>query len=170
MANAAVEIDVSRAVKKLQRVSKVYDPVKLLRLIGQTQLGWVNKNFKDAGTEKKWRPLSPNTIASRRKGSSRPLQNTGRLRQSFEFSLRGRTTVAVGTESQIAPFHHFGTRPYEIRGNPLRFNTASGIVFAKIVHHPGLPARPLLPTKAVAERIALRAVHALIDRATRGQG
>lgn len=146
--------------KKVSKALRVIDAKNLLNLIGTDQLSWVHLNFRQGGAEKAWHPLSPNTIAQRRGGSSRPLRDTGRLEQSFNSELNG-NRVRVGTNLQIAPFHHYGTRPYTIRpraGKMLTFKTPNGRRFAKVVHHPGLPARPLIPSKSLAERLAVRSI------------
>lgn len=103
-------------------------------------------------------------------GSGRILQNTGYLRSSFVPSWTSEQ-ASVGSPLDIALYHEKGTKPYIIRpkkpGGSLRFAvaTSTGIktrtfksgkkisvrfakgnyVYAKEVHHPGLPARPMLP-------------------------
>lgn len=50
----------------------------------------------------------------------------------------------IGTNVKYAAVHEFGSRPYVIRpkrGRFLRFATPRGVVFARQVNHPGLPAR-----------------------------
>lgn len=74
------------------------------------------KNFREQGRPRKWSPLSPFTILKRRKGSSRILEDTGRLRMSVisrlaagnVFSLSSNTLV-MGTRLYYAPFLQFGT-------------------------------------------------------------
>ena len=59
----------------------------------------------------------------------------------------GRDYLKMGTKSKIASFHQEGTKPYDIvpkNKSMLRFMTTSGYVFSKLVHHPGLPARPFV--------------------------
>jgi hypothetical protein len=44
-----------------------------------------------------------------------------------------------------------GTRPHVIRGNPLRFlGRGGGVVFARVVHHPGTRANPFAADAARA--------------------
>jgi len=55
--------------------------------------------------------------------------------------------LEIGSKHWLAEIHQFGTPPYTIRarsGRFLRFMTAGGFVFAKVVHHPGVPARPFI--------------------------
>lgn len=69
-----------------------------------------------AGVEpsgKPWEPLSPVTIALRRKGkgagSAKPLLDTGRLRNSITYRV-GANQVIVGTNVIYARMQHFGAR------------------------------------------------------------
>lgn len=159
----SITVDLSQLKAKIEVILTRLDEANLLDLIGQDHLAWIDKNFRDEGTERRWAPLSPNTIAQR--GAGKPLQDTGRLRQSFTAQVSG-NEVSVGTRNKIAPFHQYGTSPYSIKprqGGALRFKTANGMVFTKDVNHPGLPARSMLPTKAVAEQVAVRSVEAIVD-------
>jgi len=113
-----------------------------------------NQNFKQEGRPKKWKPLSPSTVANRRKGSKRILQDTGQLRASCAVeSAPGNITrfrknsLVMGTNLKTAKWHQDGTDPYTItprHSKYLRFATSSGWRFARQVHHPGLPARPFI--------------------------
>lgn len=129
----------------------------LLNLIGNALLKWVNDNFVREGIEVKWKPLSPATIALRRKRSSKILQDTGRLRMSFVAKVDSVSqTVAVGTEDVRAPWHHYGTPPREItpkHGDYLTVMTPAGWRRVRKVKHPGLPSRPLLPSEHLAKNI-----------------
>lgn len=140
---------------------------------GIQTLNWVTRNFAAEGamTGTPWRKLSPNTIAGRRKGSSRVLQNTAELKNSFTLNAT-LTEVAVGTEKEYALYHEEGTKPYEILpkkpggflafahagGTPLKkstylpsaertFSKGTPFVFSKGVKHPGLPIRRMLPKR-----------------------
>lgn len=134
-------------------------------------LNWIDKNFRsEGGMVGGWVPLSPNTLAARRKGSGKILQDTGLLRASFLPTWDSEKAV-VGSIDPKSLWHEKGTKPYTIKplkpGGFLRFKVAteSGVktkelvtgrkiqlrfakgdyVYAKEVHHPGLPARPMLP-------------------------
>lgn len=134
-------------------------------------LNWINRNFQsEGGMVGGWKPLSPNTLAARRGGSGRILQDTGQLRASF-IPRWTSEDASVGSAMKTALWHEKGTDPYTIKplkpGGFLRFKmaTESGVktkelksgrkvqlrfakgdyVYAKEVHHPGLPARPMLP-------------------------
>ena len=121
---------------------------------------WIAETFKVEGRPR-WRPLSKNTIAARRKGSSKVLQDKGLLRASYDYHAT-RQLVRLGTTKKIALLHQKGTKPYEIipkkLGGVLAFMAADGLVFTRRVRHPGLVARPMLPTKAQAAKDVLRPV------------
>lgn len=140
---------------------------------------WIDRNFQQEGKlAGGWRPLRPNTLAGRRKGSGRILQDKGLLRASFHPQWDDRAAI-VGSPSKIAGWQHRGTKgspetPYPIepkkKGGLLRFKVATrfgvrtvvgpsgrrltlpfaegGFVFARRVVHPGLPSRRLLPLQA----------------------
>lgn len=162
-----VNVDSTGARKKLKRLKGGLNARTMLNVLGLRFLRWVDVNFREEGTERKWRRLSPNTIAGRRQGSSRILQDTGRMKQSFIQRILT-NEVHVGTQNQIAAFHHHGTSPYVItpkNKKMLVFKVAGGMVFTRKVNHPGLPARPLLPTKFVADKIAAETIRKIVDRA-----
>lgn len=111
-------------------------------------------NFRQEGRPRKWKALAPNTIANRRKGSKRILQDKGLLRQSVlaksgTGNIRKITkdSLTMGTRQKTAAFHQWGTKPYTIvprSKKVLSFMTTSGRVFVKKVNHPGLVPRPFI--------------------------
>ena len=73
-------------------------------IVDEARLGF--KESKDPyGTP--WQRLKASTIKRRRKGSSQPLLDTGRLRNSIAFRLVG-NGVEVGTSVRYAAIHQFG--------------------------------------------------------------
>lgn len=97
-----------------------------------------------------WKRLAPSTLAARRGGGggAKILRDTGALSASID-TIIGSDYVEVGTRSEIGLFQHGGTDPYTIvpkrPGGMLRFIGAGGeIVFAREVHHPGLPSRAFI--------------------------
>lgn len=72
-------------------------------------LQWIDRQFLSGGGQggARWKPLTPNTIAGRRKASSKPLLDTGQLRQSFTAKVSARS-VRVGTEKIYAATHEYG--------------------------------------------------------------
>ena len=108
--------------------------------------------------------------------------------QTFvEVGSNWRTATGV----PLAKIHEFGTAPYVIRPKRAQIlaaktglagpvgliatkHVSNWFVFANVlskdprkreVHHPGIPARPVLPTKAVAERIIQTSVDGMLARA-----
>ena len=164
-----ITIDAALFKAKLKKLGDAVNKDRLFNAVGMRGIKWVNDNFKREGLEIKWKPLSPNTVANRRKGSSAILQDTGRLRQSFDYKLTP-DAVIVGTQSKIASYHNDGTKPYNIKAKKktLAFNVVGGRVFPKEVRHPGLPARPLIPSPKEGESIAVTEINAIIDKATNG--
>lgn len=195
-----IKIEAERTVAELKSLAGAFgDPSPVLYTIGQRLLGWVGQNFRAGGLEKPWAPLSPNTVAGRRAGglkksqgtvrfrgrnvvgaavamaSAKPLQDTGRLRQSFVskvFNL-GAPYVEVGTQNQIAAFHEFGTSPYTImprQASRLVFMTAGGVAFARKVHHPGLKPRKMLPSETLTQRMGLETLNAALKKIVKDSG
>lgn len=181
MDKASVHVDISGAVAKLKELDRGLREDVLTHAVGAAQLRWVNDNFKNEGTESRWAPLSPNTVAGRRgkggAGSKRILQDTGRLRQSFVNEYRP-GEVWTGSRMPTALWHHYGTSPYDIvpkAATVLRFGVATGGVkptgklvkgwaFASKVHHPGLQARPLVPSHGTAMRTAFGVLNAYFQK------
>lgn len=178
----AIDITIRSDVfdRRAKKILGVLSPSTLLRVVSQQQLTWIDQNFRRQGIEKRWKRLAPGTVEARRRGSSRILQDTGKLKQSFSTAVGG-STAKVGTLINYAEFHDQGTRPYQIFPVNRKFLTIpdpSGPVvfsqgrlagkrgfFSKGVNHPGLPQRQLLPSKALAERLAERTIVAVIKKA-----
>jgi phage gpG-like protein len=157
-----VSINTKSAVSRLRRFGLALDRERLLRAVGTRLLTKVGEIFAFEG-QPRWKPLSPCTVAS---GGKRTLQRTGKLRRSFGMRVEG-DTVIVGSALELATLHHHGTRPYWIRprsAKALRFMTQGGTKFRHVVRHPGLLARPLLPTKGEARDLAVEVVKAEVKR------
>lgn len=168
-----VVIDARMAFAKLRVINAGLQQAPLLRAIGMKLIAWTMQNFRVEGIERKWKPLSANTVAARRKGSSAVLQDKGLLRASWTQSGGNPKvigdTVSVTSNVKYAPFHEFGTKPYVIRPKTkkmLVFKTAGGMRFAKKVNHPGLPQRKMAPSKPMARKLALEVINAAVARAT----
>ena len=163
---AEIRIDFDRIEEQLAAVQATITPGAMLKGIGEAGKYWVNQNFElDGALVGGWEPLSPNTIAGRKGGSSRPLQDTGNLRQSFDYRISG-NTVRIGTSVQYASFHDEGTGPYDIypvHAKSLAFMTAGGMIFAKHVAHPGIPQRRMLPDEDDMVQIAQAVLDALVQ-------
>lgn len=162
----SINTDITGLRSKIRKALTYLDADSLLNLIGADQLKWVNDNFQKEGIESPWPVLSENTVAARRGASSKPLQDTGKLRQSFNYSVSG-NVVRIGSNLKIAPFHEHGTSAYPIKpksGRKLRFMTANGPVFASKVNHPGIPQRKMLPTKNLTAKLAVQSIESTIQQ------
>lgn len=81
-------------------------------------LNVISQNFKDEGQTfgEKWQPLSPVTIAIKRKlyeqGKSKaiykPLVRTGKLRDSFDYRLSGKINSMISNAMSYAKLHQEG--------------------------------------------------------------
>jgi phage gpG-like protein len=147
-----ITVDAEQAIAMLGGIASSITPDRFMRNVGMRLMAWVNQNFRDEGTEQKWAPLSPNTIAARRKGKgaggAQILRDTGHMAMSFTMEV-GANRVEVGTADQKAAWHHGGTRPRIIKPHvaepPLltvRFARGkTGRTLARRIHAPG--GRPL---------------------------
>lgn len=161
-----IEIDVTAALKKIGLVGFRLALPGLLKAVGLRHINWSSENINRGGFLTRWARMSPNTIFVRpvRSSSHHFSSNfAARLKQSLT-SRVGAVQVSVGTQQKFARFHHFGTDPKTFGPKnkaALRFQTAGGLVFAKSVRHPGLPARPLIPSKRVGKRLANEVLNAI---------
>lgn len=176
-----IDLDSKEAQILIDELLRFMSPTDILKTIGLRQKSWVLRNFKLRGRLNKiWPELSEGTIESRRRRSSAPLQDTGHLRRSFEMEIFGADSVEVGTNIEYAKFHEEGTRPFIIRAkskkaltipHPLgprdfkkgKLRGKSGF-FAQSVNHPGIPARPMLPSKKIAEKLAVQMIEARLKK------
>jgi len=72
-------------------------------------LNWINRNFtSEGGMVGGWKPLRPGTLAGRRGGAGRVLQDTGLLRASF-VPRWSSTEAVVGSPLKTALWHEKGT-------------------------------------------------------------
>ena len=104
------------------------------------------------------------------RGGSAPLQDSGFYRQSFTMQVEEPNSVWVGSRNPYGEFHEYGTRPYEIvatRAKVLAAQLRSGgwAIFGKRVHHPGLPARPVLPDPSAIERFIESEARSYLEQA-----
>lgn len=161
---AIITVDVRNDKEILAAVDKVRSVVKspnamstIHNLMALEAKKWILENFdrdgKLAVPGSGWAALKPNTIVGRRRGkggaSPKILRDSGLLRASVNSKADARQARA-GFADRKALFHHAGTKSYPIvpkRAPFLVFMTTSGLVRTKKVKHPGLPARPLIPTR-----------------------
>jgi phage virion morphogenesis protein len=99
---------VQAALRCLGRAASDLAPV--LSGIGAGIVADAQMRFKDSRDPygQGWLALSRRTIAQRRKGSNKPLLDTGRLRNSISYRLVGADAVDIGTNVAYAAIHQFG--------------------------------------------------------------
>lgn len=171
-----IKIDSKEAQRKLKHLVNLLDVRELLQAIGNRHIRWMNDNLRQAGLDKKHKTMAKSTIAARpKRTSSRHFSSHYQsvLSQSMVVKIIGAKAVLAGTEAEFAELHQEGTQPYTISPKSkklLRFITENGVVFARKVHHPGIPARPLIPTKQTAERLALDTLNAAYKLKTKAAG
>lgn len=104
-------VGISDVVKKTNMlVNKTRDMNTPLSKIAAMAHSKVIDHFaKERGPDYKWEPLRPGTIAKRRKRSSKPLQDTGRLRASIR-SLSFKDYAIVFTNMVYSGTHQYGAR------------------------------------------------------------
>lgn len=168
-----------RNPKGLKRLIDLVGLQTVADLMGERLAAWIVKNFEDEGTEQKWKALAPSTLAFRKHGGSKPLQDTGAMKR-YVAEPTGRwlqgNVLNVGWRGEIAKiagYHHYGSGPFEIRAvkaGVLAAQRRGGawVVFGKVVHHPGIVRRPLLPTATTAESMMVNFMNAAIERALNG--
>lgn len=174
------------ADKVFHLVRDAFDPAVLLTAIGARFTSYIDESFRTQGRGS-WRPLSFLTLLFRRGGEA-ALQNTGRYKQSFVTETDNRTFVEVGTnlmtpngKFSLGKIHELGTKPFIIRpvNKKVLAAQATGsaggrmagwIFFGKEVHHPGIPARPVLPTQVVADKLAQETIDAVLSRTIAAAG
>lgn len=181
-----LEIDFKKAVETLEALAIALEPRRVLTAIANRQVRWIADNFRQEGAEKKWVPLKPNTVVKRIGQSSAVLQDKGQLRQSF---VQGQpksiddTEVVIGSSVRYALFHQDGTKPYTISPRSQKFlafpvavkvepankgkdkgqKFQDNWVYRKKVRHPGLPARPMLPSAELAAQLSVEQLESIIQ-------
>lgn len=193
MTTVTIRVDSLVPQVALTRLATAMGPAFLLNLMGARLLSFVDEAFRTRGRGK-WRRLAWSTIALRARGGDEPLQDVN-YRQSFVKESDGATYVEVGSNFKtstgipLAKIHEGGTGPYviEVRNarvlagrltRPLglipggRMTGTAGapgfLFFGKKVNHPGVPARPALPTHAEAEQVLRPTIEGALERAVKG--
>lgn len=175
-----LEIQGADDTKIYRLVSDAIAPRVVLAAIGARFVSFIDQSFRTAGRGH-WRPLASSTLQLRKHGGDAILQDSGRYKQSFVPESDSTTFVEVGTNlktesgASLGKIHEFGTGPYTIRAKRARMlaaQTRGGgwLRFGVEVHHPGLPARPVLPTKEEAEVLAVQTIDAMLTRITASKG
>jgi phage virion morphogenesis protein len=99
-----------------ERLARIRDMRPAMQIVEQDIITSTDMNFRRAQTPEgtAWEPLKKSTIKQRRKGSSKPLNDTGVLRASITTGKKGNVnqvnnqSVQVGTNLPYAAIHQFG--------------------------------------------------------------
>lgn len=198
MASLTVKVDSIAPRAMLERLSEALGAPVVLRLLGARMMSYVDESFRTRGRGK-WRRLAWGTLALRKRGGDEPLQDTGMYKQSFTMETDDSSYVEVGTNFRtkggisLGKIHEGGTKPYVIRIRTKRVlaakigsgahgagehgpvmllrsrQSARWLFFGKEVNHPGVPARPVLPTsESEAAAVLLPTVEQALERAVKG--
>lgn len=179
MASIKIDMTTQRARKKLEQLRRIIRAKPVTDVMERAIIDWMRRNFIAEGLDKKWKPLAESTraVTGRRKafrgGKMAQAFRRGRLRNFVDLRRKG-YQIRAGLTNKIAIWHHSGTRPYRIPKSGtanLRFRVArgpGGVRFAKVIQHPGLPSRRLLPTSRSAKREIAAAVNDMLVKETRG--
>ena len=175
-----IDINATAGEQKVARLLRAIESQTLLKAIGGGLLGYVDRQFKTHGGGS-WSPLSQLTLQLRQHGGNQPLRDSGHYAHTFvsdsggpgtDYQTDNQTYVEVGSNLKVGGFslakiQEFGTGPYTIRvkrAKVLAAQTRAGawFFFGKEVHHPGVPARPVLPTAPAAEQMIKETVDAML--------
>lgn len=137
-----VNFQVGHLVRILEAAAReIATQQQMLGSLGESLLR-VNNQRHDQGLAPDgtpWEPLKPLTLKSKK--TTRILFEHGDLLR-FHYQVSG-DELMIGTNDWKASFHHFGTAPYTISPKTAKALHFAGLT-VKRVHHPGLPARPLV--------------------------
>lgn len=162
----------------LDRLLEAVRPAVVLKVIGMRLLEFVGESFSTRGRGG-WVPLANSTLMLRKRGGDVPLQDTGKYKQAFVSETDNSMYVEVGSNIKtetglpLSLIHEKGTGPYTIRVRRARQLAAQArdgqwFHFGKEVHHPGIPARPVLPTEQQATTILVPVLEGMLERAKAG--
>lgn len=124
----------------IAKVKSNFDPQTMLRAIGLRSVKWITDNFEQQGglSVGGWVPLKEETLARRRSGGGLILQDTGRLKGSFEQLELTNSYVVIGSRLVYAATHQYGR----------------GVI----------PARPMLPSATQARELGVSMLRATIEK------
>lgn len=168
-----ITVDIRGLKTRIERVNAALAPAVLLRIIGARLSSFVDESFRTRGRGQ-WMSLAPSTIQIR--GSAPPLQRSPRYKQSFVTKTDDRTYVEIGSNHPAAEFQEWGTGIWGARGSTYTIRAKNAktlaaalpgggfIIFGPVVEHTGVPARPVLPTRAEVDRILPPVINAILEK------
>ncbi len=167
--SSVVTLDISKLLARVAKTSAELAPANILRLIGMRLQSFVDESFRTQGRGA-WKPHAALTV--KLMGAHPLRQVTGEDRRSYTVKSDNSTYVEIGSELKKSEWMEFGTKPYSIhaKNGTLIAKARDGqwIPFGKSVNHPGIPARPALPTLRQGEELAREVAEALVRKATSG--
>jgi len=104
-------VDDKKVVALLKRAKEKTKDLRIpLKRCGILMLSSIDKNFRAEGRPKRWAPLSPMTIAMRRKKGrgAKILQDTGHGKGSIVYKVVGNQKVQIGTNVWYMKIHQTG--------------------------------------------------------------
>lgn len=145
-----VSLNTAPAEAMLKKASRALDKPRILDEIGKRLLEWARDNVASRGKDRSWKPFKT--------AGATQLQTLG---SKFTLKKSGDAVTVWNSAGPVAAYHHFGSKKHLIegKGKALRFRTSDGTKFARIVQHPGLPKRPLIPSRARGRAIAREVVN-----------
>ena len=155
MGGALIDFDIKGDEKVKSLLKKAGNKAKDLRIplkrAGILMLSSIDKNFRAEGRPKKWAPLSPMTIAMRRKKGkgAKILQDTGMGKGSIVYKVVSNQKVQIGTNRDYMRKHQTGgsikipartIRP--VKAKALHWISNEGEdIFAMVVHQKARTAK-----------------------------
>jgi len=124
MADEGIE-GLNRLLSRLgQMATDIRHVERPMRVAGEIAVRSIHKNFEEQGRPQRWTPLSPRTLASRRRGRGRGgvkiLTDKGLMKAAVHADLvseGGEAAVKVGLKKVQAARHHFGYSGGKGRGH-----------------------------------------------------
>ena len=152
--NAAALKKLGDWMRRIDRSGSAVAKGQFTRAAGKRTMELIQEGFdrERSPTGRKWAPHAPGYAANTGPGAPGPgiLNRTGSLRKSIRYRVTSAGEFSVSSPLRYAPYHQEGRRgPWQIRprgGGTLRFEHWGQMRMAHSVQHPGIKARPFLPT------------------------
>jgi phage gpG-like protein len=149
MAAFVIELDRDKRYSHMLAAlsSMLDDPTVILYALGRALVRANQARHRQGLTPEgqPWKALKHKDYPAGRKGG--PLNRTGAMLRALNYNVEGDTLRIgfVGAEGAPAKYHQEGSRAHDIKAKRGKALMLGGLnIYRKRVHHPGLPARPLL--------------------------
>lgn len=194
MAKIEISIDTVAGKAKIKRLLEVVEPRTVLTAVGARFLSYIDESFRTQGRGRwkamAWTTAALRSggegMLLQNKGhykqSFPPPVGRGALKTDNKTFVEIGGTAKTPGGIPLANIHEEGTKPYTIRVRNAKVlaaklgagvgpigmtgtgRMAGWLFFGKEVHHPGVPARPVLPDQRTAERLAQETINAMLAR------